>query len=412
MMKWIRIAMRNIRKNSRRSMATLLAVSLAFAALSIFRGYTHHTYFAIRQSAIRGEGLGHLTIYKEGWLAKGKSDPGRYMFSQQEFQKIIDIVEEEDKVVLATPQMQISGLISNGKNSTIFVGNGVMPSDASSIRGAWSAFRPVRGEGLSNGKNYGVEVAEELAEFLDLHLGSTAVLMTTTLDDQINAMDIEVVGLYDTGSAATNDKFIRAPFPLAQSLLDTGKADRVVVLLDSLESTETMREVLGKRLQEAGFACEIKSWDEISPWYSKVKNLFDMIFFFIFIIVLIIVVMSVVNTMGMTVVERTREIGTLRAMGLKRKSVNLLFAIEGALLGVLGSLLGLGLNVVGWAIIRVSGLSYTPPGSSSPVPLVVHLVPEVMAGLVVFLVLLSLVSSVLPARRAAKLNVVDALGHI
>jgi len=236
--------------------------------------------------------------------------------------------------------------------------------------------------------------------------------MATTLDGQMNALDIEVAGIYDTGSDATNDKYMRFPFAYAQSLYDTEKADRLAVLLDSWEKTERARNRLLSTLSKAGLQCEIKTWNELSLFYSKVKGMFDMIFMFIFSIVFIIVVMSVVNTMGMAVLERTREIGTLRAFGLKRRGVSLLFAIEGALLGFLGSILGLVLNIVVWAVIRAIEPSYIPPGVSTSVPLIVNLVPQAMLTLMVFLILLSLVAAILPARRAARLNVVDALGHV
>jgi len=141
-------------------------------------------------------------------------------------------------------------------------------------------------------------------------------------------------------------------------------------------------------------------------------GMFDMIFMFLFSIVFIIVVMSTVNTMGMAVLERTREIGTLRALGLKRRGVSFLFAIEGSLLGLIGSILGVMLNVGVWAVIRAVEPTYIPPGVSTPVPLIVNLVPQTMVGLMIFLILLSLTAAILPARRAARQNVVDALGHV
>jgi putative ABC transport system permease protein len=140
--------------------------------------------------------------------------------------------------------------------------------------------------------------------------------------------------------------------------------------------------------------------------------MFDMIFLFLFSIVLIIVVMSTVNTMGMAVLERTREIGTLRALGLKRRGVSLLFALEGGLLGFLGSLLGMVLHIGVWALIRILAPTYTPPGVSTPVPLVVNLVPQSLMTLMICLILLSLTAAILPAARAARQNVVDALGHV
>jgi putative ABC transport system permease protein len=334
------------------------------------------------------------------------------MFSRGELKKITDLVEDDEEVILASPRLNISGLVSNGRTSTIFLANGVIPRDEKTIRSAWAAFRPVKGEGLSDKKSFGVEMAEDLARYLDLKPGSDGVVMATTLDGQMNALDIEVAGVYDTGSDATNDKYMRVPFSFAQSLYDTEKADRVVVLLNDWKNTEAARSRLLDRLSGAGLGCEIKTWNELSLFYTKVRGMFDMIFMFIFCIVFIIVVMSVINTMGMAVLERTREIGTLRALGLKRRGVSFLFAIEGAMLGFLGTIFGIILNVIVWAIIRAAHPTYIPPGVSTPVPLIVNLVPQAMFFLMVFLVLLSLAAAILPARRAAKQNVVDALGHV
>jgi putative ABC transport system permease protein len=412
MIKWIKIAFRNIGKNRRRSFVTLLAIATGFAAVSLFRGYADNTYWGLRQMAVRGEGLGHLTVCKEGWLNKGKIDPDGYMFSKEEIQRIIELVEEDDDVILATPQIHISGLVSNGRNSAIFLANGVIPGDERIIKGSWSAVRPVKGGVLSDTHLYGIEMAEDLASHLDLKPGSDAVVMASTLDGQMNALDIEVIGVYDTGSDATNDKYLRVPFAFAQSLYDTDKADRVVVLLDDWKKTEQARTVLLSKLSGAGLPCEIRTWNELSLFYSKVKGMFEMIFMFLFFIVLVIVVMSVVNTMGMAVIERTREIGTLRALGLKRRGVGLLFAIEGSMIGFLGSILGIAVNVSVWAIIRAVKPTYIPPGVSTPVSLIVNLVPQAMLILAVFLIALSLIAAILPARRAARQNVVDALGHV
>ena len=412
MMKWVKIASRNVLRNKRRSLVTIMAIAIGFAAVSLFRGYTDNTYKGLRQSAIQGEGLGHFTIYKEGWLEKGKTDPNNLMFSKGEIKKIIHLVEKDADVILATPQINISGLVSNGRTSTIFLANGVIPKDEKIIRGAWTAFRPVKGEGLQDNKIYGVEMAEDLAKHLNLTPGSDGVVMGTTLDGQMNALDISILGVYDTGSDATNDKYMRVPFTFAQSLYDTEKADRIVILLTDWKKTENARQRIAGMLSEKGLKTEIKSWNELSLFYSKVKGLFDMIFMFIFSMVFIIVIMSVFNTMGMAVLERTREIGTLRALGLKQRGVSLLFAIEGGIIGFLGSLVGVIINIIVYVIIRAIEPSYIPPGVSTPVPLIVNLVPQSMFFLILFLVFLSLAAAIIPAKRAAKQNVVDALGHV
>lgn len=411
MMNWIKLAGRNILRNKRRSIVTLAAIGCGFAAISLFYGYTSHTYDGLMSMAIHGEGLGHLTIYKKGWLEKGKIDPDAYMFSKQEIESIVKQVTGNGDVELATPQITLSGLVSNGNVSTIFVAQGVVPRDDGIIRGPRQIVGSHEGTGLDDDTPYRVEMARGLAKYLDLSLGKDAVVMAPTLSGQMNALDITVSSVFDTGSDATDDKYMRFSFAYAQSLLDTDKADRVVVLLKNTESTERMRTKISAQLDGAGIPCEIKTWKELSVFYSKVREMFDMIFLFIFCIVLVIVVMSTVNTMGMTVLERTREIGTLRALGLKRRGVSKLFALEGGLLGFFGSLLGWIFHTGVWALVKAFPPTYTPPGISTAVPLTISLVPHVLLWLTVCFVILSLLAAIIPARRAARRNVVAALGH-
>ena len=412
MMNWMKLAIRNIMRNKRRSLITLLAIGVGFAAISLYYGYIYNIYQGLRRMAVQAEGLGHLRINKAGWQEKGKLEPEKYMFSQEETEKIMRLVTEDKEVVLATPQIQVTGIVTNGISSTIFIAQGVVPQDERIIKGSWATFRPIKGEHLNEQKKYGAEVAMDLAKYLNLEAGKDGVVMAPTLNGQMNALDIQVMGVYDSGSDVTNDKYMRFTFEFAQSLLDTKSAERIVILLKDWEKTEDMRIVLLKKLNEAGIPCEIRTWKELSLSYLKIRSMFDMMFIFIFSIVLVIVVMSTVNTMGMAVLERTREIGTLRAMGLKRRGVSLLFAMEGGVLGFIGSLFGVALHLSVWSLIKIISPTYIPPGISTPVPLVVAMVPETLFILVICLVVLSLLAAIIPARRAAKQNIVDALGHV
>jgi putative ABC transport system permease protein len=166
------------------------------------------------------------------------------------------------------------------------------------------------------------------------------------------------------------------------------------------------------RLTAAGFDVEIETWQELSSFYTQVHGMFDMIFGFIFLIVLTVVVMSVANSMGMTVVERTREIGTLRAIGLKRRGVVLLFTTESMLLTLLGCAVGLLLTLgVRWGI-NAANVSYIPPNSVSPVPLLVDLDRNRILFTFVLMGVVGTLAAFLPARRAAKKAIIDALGHV
>jgi putative ABC transport system permease protein len=411
-MKWIKLAVRNILRNKRRSLVTLFAIGVGFAAISLFNGYIQHIYNGLRVMAISGEGLGHLRINKAGWQEKGKLEPEKYMFSKEDTQKIIKIVSEENDVVLATPQIQVTGIVTNGIASTIFIAQGVIPKDDKAIKGAWESNRPVKGQKLSDERRYGVEVAKDLALYLGFAPEKEGVAMATTLSGQMNALDIKIDGIYDTGVEFSNDKYMRFNFYFAQSLIDTQSAERIIVLLKDWQDTDRMRTTLLKKLKAAGIDSEIRTWEELSQFFSKQKAMLKMFFMFIFSIVLVIVVMTTVNTMGMAVLERTKEIGTLRALGLKRRGVSLLFAMEGAFLGFLGSIMGIILHTCVWAIINIYPLHYTPPGQSTATSLAVDMVPQTLFVLLLSLVFLSLFAAIIPARRAAKQNIVDSLGHV
>jgi len=128
--------------------------------------------------------------------------------------------------------------------------------------------------------------------------------------------------------------------------------------------------------------------------------------------VIVIVMMSIINTMSMAVVERTREIGTLRALGMRRWDISWLFSVEGVLLVVLGGLVGVALTLVLAWVVNQAGFSYVPPNNTDAVLLQVDVVPWVMLQAFLFLGLVAALAALLPARRAARMVIVDAMGHV
>ena len=415
MLMWLTISLRNIMKNGRRSLTTILAIALGYAAVNLFSGYVHSTYEGLTNAAIHGEGLGHLTIYKQGFLAQGKLHPEKYQFTTSEVEKMAELIRKRPDVELVTPRLSVAGIISNGRNSTIFISQGLVPSDDVTIRGDLTKYTSFTGSYLDEEERAGVVIGAELAEMLNLKTGSDAVILSNSYSGMANALDAKVLGIYNTGTSATNDKMVLMTYQHAQDLVDFHGAEKLVVLLknggDGKNAAAAAVEI-GDLLTKAGFSVEIKTWDQLSVFYNQVKNMFDMIFLFIFTIVIVIVVMSVVNTMSMSVMERTREIGTMRALGLKRYGVKFLFATEGVLLGVLGCLAGGLLFFAVYAVIAATNPTYVPPSSSNAVPLRVDLVWPVLMRSMFLMSLLSFGAAFLPARRSSNMTIVDALGHV
>lgn len=408
-MQYFKLGFRNIQRNARRSVVTVLAVAFGFASINLFAGYIHNVYTGLGAQAVRGERLGHLTIMKRGAKKNAKLDPEKYLFSNADVTLARKLLSPLDKVQLMTLKLGASGLISNGKVSTIFIGEGIVPQDALTLRGK---FHQGRDGQLAPGKPDQGLLAKDLGEMLKLAPGEYATLLAATLKGQTNALDMEVGNIFNTGTAATNDKFVLLPLALTQKLLGTDGADRIVVLLRDEDTLDAMKQTIGQTFARAGLDVDVYTWKELSDFYNQVRQLFDMIFAFIFSIVLTVVLMSIVNTMTMSIVERTREIGTLRALGMKRRQIGLLFSVEGMELVAFGGAAGMLLTLLVGLIINRIGFSYVPPNSSNPVTLLIDFVPQVTVLSFVLLTVVATLAAFIPARRATLVKVVDALAHV
>jgi putative ABC transport system permease protein len=408
-MRSLNLGFRNLQRNYRRSLVTALSIAFGFAAAALFAGYTQVVYRSLSDQAIYGELLGHLTITKAGYATEGRLHPEKYLFNAGEIAKISEVAHAKLTKLVIAPRLHLKGLLSNGRASTIFIAEGINPHDMQLLRGPRNG---MSGE-LGVAKPSGVTIAVGLAEMLGLKEGSNAAVMLGTQHNQTNALDVVITDRFSTGNAGTNDKFMYLPLKLAQTLYDAeNQADRLTLLAQGEVPTDAERMQLAATLKGAGFEVEINTWQELSVFYRQVKGMFDMIFGFLLAIILTIVVLSVTNAMSMSVVERTKEIGTLRAIGMKQLSVIRLFVTEAFLLVLLGCIMGLLIAMAVRIGVNALDISYQPPNATDKVPLFIGLDISRTAAAAIMFGVLSLVSAWFPARRAAQQPVVDSLAHV
>jgi len=157
----------------------------------------------------------------------------------------------------------------------------------------------------------------------------------------------------------------------------------------------------------------VQTWLDQAVFYKSVKDLYNRIFGALGLIIGVIVVFVVTNAMAMAIIERTREIGTLRAMGTLPRQLIGSFALEGLVLGGVGALLGAGLALgVSVALLVFPVQMPPPPGRNVGYPLQVAMDPALYAGTLVAMLALAMVASALVARRTVHRPVVDALAHV
>ena len=171
---------------------------------------------------------------------------------------------------------------------------------------------------------------------------------------------------------------------------------------------------LARKLSPADRPLSVLDFEELNPFYVQTLDLFDTIFGFIFALIAGIVLFTVGNTMAAAVVERTVEIGTVRAVGLRQSGIRRLFMAEGMMLGCAGTLLGAASALAIASVVNALQLTWLPPGSTEPLPLTLMIWGEtrLIVGTVLGLMAIAVLSAWLPAYRAARLSIVDALRHV
>ena len=406
---YAKLAVRNVFRNRRRTLITLAEMGFGAAAIIVFGGFVHSIYFGVRESTIRSQ-VGHIQIYRKGYSEKGNLAPYDYLIA--DYPALREALQRLPHVRTVTARLGFSGLVSTGDTTTAFVGAGVVPEGEMNL----SALAViVDGNELASRDPRGVTLGVGLARAFGVKPGDDLTLLTTTKAGAINALAVKVRGVWESGEKAYDDRFLRVGLPEAQRVLDleSGEVQSIVLLLDATDNTAAVRARIEQLIRERGLDLEIRTWDDLALRYHQVRELFGRIFAVLTLIVSVMVVFGITNTMTMAIFERTREIGTVMALGTRRRGVVAMFVLEGFVLGVLGALAGLALGVVLAKAISAIGIQLPPPpGSTRGFTVQIFVVPAVLAQAAQLSIVAATLASLYPAWRAARVNVVEALRHV
>ena len=459
------LAVRNLLRNRRRSLATLLAIAIGSSSILLFGGYSSNIKYSMETSYVRSGG--HLQIQHRDFYLYGSGNPTAYGID--EYKLILDAILTDDilrKVILvATPSLQFGGIAGNyaaGVSRTI-IGNGFVASDYSRMR-RWNGYdishslplfaldgsapdASIVGTGLArvlqlcgelkvphcpqqekpvraDGNKLPDDIAElSLQERLSTSAPKTAnqrriELLASNAKGTPNVASLEVIRAEGQGFKELDEVYVILHLDQTQRLIYGNAPPKVTSIMLQLRDSD-MVEIAKERVAvllssvSSNQPLAVLGFGTLNPFYTQTILLFDMIFSFIFTLIGGIVLFTVGNTMSTAVVERTVEIGTLRAIGLRRGGIRRLFVVEGLLLGIFGALFGVVCALTVSLLINRLGLTWLPPGGAEPLPLILRVWGEMwlIVGTTTGLICIAVLSAWWPAYRAAKLNVVDALRH-
>lgn len=404
MNKWLKFAFLNTLRNRRRSVVTVAIAALGTAAILLAGGFAISTYSALAQASARN--TGHLIVGKPAQFTKDEATPLEHGLDNADALKAKLLADADVRAVL--PKVEFSGLISNGDKSTVMMAVGVSPDDEFSVKGPFLAIKA--GEVLSGSTTASAEVmlGEALARSLNAKPGSSLTLLASTTDGALNAMDVQVKGIFATGVPEVDKRLVYTDVLTAQKLLNTQRASSLGVFLNRMDLTQPAQ----ARIAAAQPQLTVQTWVDQAAFYQGVKALYNRIFGALGIIIGVIVVFVVTNAMAMAIIERTREIGTLRAMGTLPGQLLRTLALEGMVLGGAGAVVGAVIALVTSVLLYVFPVQMPPPpGRSTGYPLTVAIDAPLYAFTLVAMVALAMLASALVARKTVHQPVVTALAH-
>ncbi|WP_281557909.1 FtsX-like permease family protein [Thalassomonas sp. RHCl1] len=402
----LKLALLNVLRNGRRSFITLLAIQFGVISLILMGGFFASMYEGMREGVIRSQ-LGHIQIYQKGFNQFGNQEPEKYLIDAEVLQQVTGQIEALEQVELVTPRLNLTGLLTDGSKSLAVVVEGIDPEKEALLS---SAVKLTAGEDLFEEDIDGALIGDGLFKSLNLEVGASLTLMATTADGSFDARDITATGAISTGTREVDNRFMRINLKHAQELMYTQGVTRLVVLLKETQDTDAVMAQLNRAFKEQGLALELRSWSDLADYYHEVVNLFDGIFSIVQLIVLAIVLLGIVNTMVMAVMERTPEIGTIRAIGGTRGEVMKLFISEAFILGLIGSVLGVVFAVLLAQGITGAGIMMpTPPGSSQTYPIRIFTDADLLWKNGLFGLLIAVISSIYPAVKASRMVIIQAL---
>jgi putative ABC transport system permease protein len=397
------LAARNLSRQRRRSLLALGTVCGGVIAFLLAGGFIYWVFEQMREATIHAQ-LGHIQITRPGYFREGLSDPYRYLLPD-DTSAVAALAPEQVSTI--SPRLAFSGLISKQDSTVSFIGEGIDPKREAPIT---SAIAIVSGKDLTESPPQSVLVGEGLAANLGVVAGDKVVLLVTTASGGVNAVELNVAGLFATSTKAYDDTALRIPISVARKLMRVQGATSWVVLLHKTETTESTVQLFRDKLPKAEY--EVVPWSDLADFYTKTVRLFSKQVGVVRALIAIIVILTISNTLSMAVVERTGEIGTAMALGVRRRGIMMQFICEGVLLGTLGGILGVALGYLVGAIISAIGIPMPPPpGMARGYIGAILISPALALDAFLLAFLTTLLASVIPAWKASRMNIVDALRH-
>jgi ABC-type lipoprotein release transport system permease subunit len=402
MIQILKMAFRDLGRNRRRSFFSALAVGAGLALLILMASVIEGEMGSAIESAIKLQS-GHIQI-RAVTYDENKSSL-----------KWVDLIENPDQIAgqigalnqvkAVTPRLYASGFLSSGTQSAGARITGIDPLSPAS-----DPYREgvVSGNFISPDDREAVLIGKPMADKLNLKVGDNVSLSLNTSDGNVQDQTFTVKGIYSTNTYGFDSATVFLPLVKAQAITQTeNHASTIFILLKDTALTDSVLPAL-----HVSSNLEIKTWKDLNALFVDYEAMAQSYISIFYLIILAISASVIINTLIMSVYERTREIGILSAIGMRGNRIMMLFLAESSMLAVGGVIMGLIIGVLATLYFNVNGFYIGNMGLSGILitdTIYAKLTMDNLINLTIMTFVVTLLSGLYPAVMASRMQPVAAL---
>ncbi|MEA2022035.1 MAG: FtsX-like permease family protein [Candidatus Caldatribacteriota bacterium] len=409
----IKLGLKNLTRQKRRNVLTVLVIAFAFFVFlfldSLMEGMTEMSF-----NNIKNYGTGSIQVaHSAYWEDKDKLPLENLIYLNQDVEESI---KNMDGVLGVSPELRFKASLNNGIDEIDVQGVGI--SIEKYIDVFMTQNHVIEGSMFPPGESKAV-IGISLAELMDLKVNDYITLLVRTKENTFNTIDLEISGLVHTPNPLTNSGKVFVPLNIAQKALNVKNGvSMMAVKIDREKYIEPTISSINQIFREKNLNIHAHSWKESAKTVMAIRTAEDAETAVILIIILTIGMIGIINNIILSALERTREIGMMKALGMREWEIVSVFMVEATGIGILGGLAGCFLGAVGvWWITEIGyDLSYIGGDMSSyGIPIIdkVYGVWNFSSFVFIFFfgIVVALLSSITPAYWAAHKDPVKAIYH-
>ena len=365
-------------------------------------GYVDFSLLQIRETVVQQYGniqIGSSLLWDEDY------EDYEYLLTPKDVEAIYSALDQDPRVIAKTAQLNLSGLAYIGNRTAVLRITALEPEN-----GALDYNNlVVDGAGLAPEDRARILVGRSFARQYGLEVGDGFTIRVYTTTGQLNISDVRIAGIYQLTDGDIEGQVAFMPLSFGKLLMNTDNVAKVIAKTANIDQSDSVALTTQNNIQNLLRELQVKTWFELSAFFQQIVGFFNTLFGFITIAMFVLVFFMILQVLTLSFLERTREVGTIRAIGTKQSQIFRMFLIESLILGCSGAVAGIGLGLLMGIGFNSLGLGWTPPGGTEDVPVKLALTLGNAWMPALATILATIFSSLYPAQKTSGIQIVEAL---